>query len=96
MENMFYANNVNVGLSQDDITLDFLYINPGNANNSNDEKTVLKNRVILSPTQAKKMQAIFNNCITTYEKIYGTINLTPNLNELEKMGIKISQKNKKE
>lgn len=93
MENIFYANNVNVGLSQDDVTLDFLYVNPANPKNPNEMTPILKNRVIISPTQAKKMLVVFSNCVSTYEKVYGEINLKPNLDELKKMGIEIPKTN---
>ncbi|MDY0059627.1 MAG: DUF3467 domain-containing protein [Myxococcota bacterium] len=62
-----YSNSALVNLSENDVTLDFLYIPP--------QSTVghLRSRVILSPRQAKQLVRVLGESVARFEERFGPI-----------------------
>lgn len=62
-----YSNMVISSTTQDEITLDFLYLLP------HTQKAKVQSRVILSPNQAKRLAALLTANIKDYEHQFGPI-----------------------
>lgn len=66
-----YSNFINISNTDEDFTVDFVYINP----NPMPGFGKLVSRVILSPKNAKKMMMSLNNSIQVYEQNFGEIEI---------------------
>ena len=65
-----YANLASIAHTNDEFTLDFIYMPPGHSG-SNQAKVV--SRVIVSPGHAKRLQLALNENVSKYEEKFGKI-----------------------